>query len=127
MTVAQMLIGGGILTVAGTVIAAWFKFKSDSRQNENTNWGAIVEGYKEQVSYFVGQVKDMRTELREATERYERVIDSLEKERDHYKELYLLSEKKNVEWKEKYEALNTEIMEIKRGGIVIENESKGTV
>lgn len=127
MTVAQMLIGGGILTVAGTVIAAWFKFKSDSRQNENTNWGAIVEGYKEQVSYFVGQVKDMRTELREATERYERVIDSLEKERDHYKELYLLSEKKNVEWKEKYEALNTEIMEIKRGGIVIENESKSTV
>lgn len=125
MNLTEILQGAGFLSFLGLVITAWFKFKTDSGANANTNWSAIVEGYKEQVRFFSEQVQSIRTEFKEATDKYELTIDSLEKDRDHYKELYLQSDRKRVEYKEKYEAILLQLKE--RGGETFENELESEI
>lgn len=127
MTLTQVLQGTGLFAAVAVILVGWFKYKTDSGQNANTSWSGIVAGYKEQVSFFASEVKGLRNELRMATERYEQVIAALEKERDHYRDLYLQSNRENVEWKEKYEALTLEIKELKKGGVKLENEPKSTL
>lgn len=125
MNLTEILQGAGFLSFLGLVVTAWFKFKTDTRANANTNWSAIVEGYKEQVRFFSEQVQSIRTEFKEATDKYELTIDSLEKDRDHYKELYLQSDRKRLEYKEKYEAIIIQLKE--RGGETFENELESEI
>lgn len=125
MNLTEILQGAGFLSFLGLVITAWFKFKTDSGANANTNWSAIVEGYKEQVRFFSEQVQSIRTEFKEATDKYELTIESLEKDRDRYKELYLQSDRKRVEYKEKYEAIIIQLKE--RGGETFENELESEI
>lgn len=125
MNLTEILQGAGFLSFLGLVVTAWFKWKTDSGANANTNWSAIVEGYKEQVRFFSEQVQSIRTEFKEATEKYETTIEALEKDRDRYKELYLQSDRKKVEYKEKYEAILLQLKE--RGGETFENELESEI
>lgn len=132
MNLTEIFQAAGFFGFAGICVTAWFKWKTDSGSNENKNWSAIVEGYKEQVRFFSEQVSSIRSEFETATEKYGLTIEKYEKEnkalerdRDRYRELYLQSDRKKVEYKEKYEAIVLKLKE--RGGDTFENEFESKV